>query len=273
MKTICVANQKGGVGKSALATQFALYLQRLGRSVVVVDLDHQQNTSRSLRVNPAVAVADFTATDLLTDPQIPDLSFGGLIVVPGHDSLTLLERRREEHNGFATNLRNALRAWAAADICIIDTNPNPDIRYAAALISTDYVLAPIQLNQEALEGMHGFINHPRYGITKIKATLNPRLKFLGILPNLVEPTPFQRGNLQALAAKYGTRLLSQRDATGAITFAYIPKRSAMAEAQAAGLFLPDLPKTAARQAWREIKPVFDMILAGMDLTPVTEVSA
>ena len=273
MKTLVLANQKGGVGKSALVTQLALYLHRQGRSVVVVDLDHQQNTSRPLRENPGVTVAEFTATDLLTDPYLPDIKAAGIVLVPGHDSLTQLERRREEHNAFATNLRNALKAWAAVDVCIIDTNPSPDIRYASALISADYVLAPIQLNQEAIEGIYGLINHPRYGVTRIKATLNSNLTFLGILPNLVEPTPFQRGNLQALAARFGTRLLCRRDATGAIAFGYIPKRSAMAEAQAASVFLPDLPKTAARDAWREIKPVFDMILSGMSLEPVQEAQA
>ncbi len=273
MKTLVLANQKGGVGKSALATQLAHYLHRQDRKVVVVDLDHQQNTSRPLRDNPAVTVAEFTSTDLLTDPNVADLPRAGIVIVPGHDSLTQLERRREEHNAFATNLRNALKAWADFDVCLIDTNPNPDIRYASAVISTDYLLAPIQLNQEAIEGIYGLINHPRYGITRIKATLNPNLTFLGILPNLVEPTPFQRGNLQALAARFGMRLLCRRDETGAIAFGYIPKRSAMAEAQAASVFLPDLPKTAARDAWREVKPVFDMILAGMALEPITEAQA
>ena len=273
MKTLVLANQKGGVGKSALATQLAYYLNRQGRSVLVIDLDHQSNTSRPLRDNPAVSVADFTAADLLSDNYLPDLPKGGIVLVPGHDSLTQLERRREDHNAFATNLRNALKGWAAFDVCLIDTNPNPDIRYAAALISADYVLAPIQLNQEAIEGIYGLINHPRYGITRVKAALNPGLRFLGILPNMVEPTPFQRGNLQALAAKFGPRLLCRRDEGGAITFGFIPKRSAMAEAQAASVFLPDLGKTAARDAWREVKPVFDMILAGMDMPCAKEVKA
>jgi chromosome partitioning protein len=273
MKTLVLANQKGGVGKSALATQLALYLKHQGKAVLVIDLDHQQNTSRPLRENPVVTVADFTSADVLTDPYLADLAPAGLVLIPGHDSLTQLERRREEHNAFATNLRNALKSHAAFDVCIIDTNPNPDIRYAAALISAGYVLAPIQLNQEALEGIYGLINHPRYGITRIRAALNPDLKFLGILPNLVEPTPFQRTNLQALAAKFGTRLLSRRDDSGAIVFGFIPKRSAVAEAQAASVFLPDLAKTAARDAWREIRPVFDMILKGMDIAITKEIDA
>ncbi len=271
MKTLVLANQKGGVGKSALATQLAHYLHRRGRTVLIIDLDHQQSTSRPLRDHAAVTVADISSADLLTDPYLPDLPRAGFVLVPGHDSLTQLERRREDHNAIATNLRQALTAQATFDVCLIDTNPNPDIRYASALISANYVLAPIQLNQEAIEGIYGLVNHPRYGITRIKAMLNPNLKFLGILPNLVEPTPFQRGNLQALAAKFGTRLLCRRDASGAIAFGYIPKRSAMAEAQAAALFLPDLPKTAAREAWREVKPVFDMILAAMEIELVSEV--
>lgn len=89
---------------------------------------------------------------------------------------------------------------------------------------------------------------------------------------MVEATPFQRANLQTLATRYRDKLLST-EGEGGRTFGYIQKRSAIAEAQAAGVFLPELAKTSARDTWRELKPVFDMILARMALPIVSEASA
>ncbi len=272
MKILAFANQKGGVGKSAIATQFAHYLRTRGLSVLVIDLDHQQNTSAPLRLNSGVDVAACTASAVFETDGSPPIPVGPFVLVGGDDCLSTLERQAQNHNAFANRFRSALAAWARFDVCIIDTNPNPDIRYATALICATHVLAPVQLNQEAIAGISALLGHPRYGVKRIQASLNPTLKFLGILPNMVEPTPFQRGNLQALATNYGNLLLSRRTADG-VSFGYIQKRTAIAEAQAAGAFVGDMTKTSARDAWREIKPVFEMVAAGMGLGADQQVTA
>ncbi len=269
MKVLVFANQKGGVGKSALATQLPHYISRQGLSVLVADLDHQQNTSRPLRLNRSVTVADFTASDVFEAETPPSVPAGRFVLVGGDDRLSTLERRPGDHNAFANRFLSALKAWSRFDVCIIDTNPNPDIRYATALIGATHVLAPIQLNQEAIEGIASLLGHARYGVRLIQSTLNPSLQLLGILPNLVEPTPFQRRNFEALAKNYSGLLLSRRTETG-LAFGLVQKRTAIAEAQAAGAFVGDLTKTSARGAWSELRPVFDMVLAGLDLKPDME---
>lgn len=271
MKTLVLANQKGGVGKSALATQLAHYLVRLGQSVIVLDLDHQQNTSRSLRANWRVEVANFTASDVFESATLPLPAATRFVLVPGDDRLSGLERQPEVHNLFAGRLRSALNTWARFDVCIIDTNPNPDIRYAAALISAQFVLAPIQLNQEAIDGISALLGHPRFGIGRIQKTLNPDLILLGFLPNLVEATPFQRANLQLLVSRFGGQFLSRKSG-GDPAFGYIQKRTAIAEAQAAGEFVAEMPKTSARDTWREIRPVFDLIIEKMELTTLSDLA-
>lgn len=266
MKILVLANQKGGVGKSAIATQLAHYGRSLGLSVLVIDLDHQQNTSEPLRKNRQTVVAGFTASALFEADEPLELAATPLTLIPGDDRLCALERQADRHSRFATRFRAALKRTTPFDLCLVDTNPNPDIRCAAALISADYVLSPVQLNQEAIAGIAGLLGHTRYGIGRIQATFNPTLSFLGILPNLVEATPFQRANFKALATQFGNRLLSCGHA-GERRLAYIPRRSSIAEAQAAGLFVPDLGKTSARETWSELKPVFDMILTAMGLAP------
>ena len=261
MKILTLANQKGGVGKSAVTTQLAFYCAKVGLRVLVLDLDHQRNTSAPLIQSGRAAVASFAASELLMNGT-QTLPGGDVVLVAGDDRLSGLERQPQLHNTFVNHLHAFLQAAAGRfDIALIDTNPNPDVRYVAALVVSDHLLSPVQLNQEALSGIGALLNHPRYGFHNIKATLNNKLDFMGILPNLVEPTPFQRDNLKQLVARYAKFLIALPESG----YAHIPKRSAIAEAQASGLALFDLKKTAAREAWAEIKPSFDALLKHMNL--------
>ena len=67
MKTLVLANQKGGVGKSAVAVQFAYYLADvLKKRVLVIDFDHQRNTSKAIRTGGLATVSAITSSRLLT---------------------------------------------------------------------------------------------------------------------------------------------------------------------------------------------------------------
>ena len=252
MKTLVLCNQKGGVGKSAVATLLVHLLAHRGRRVLAIDLDHQGNFSKPLRLSGRVAVSAFASDALLTDspPALPDQPF---VLVPGGRGLLGLERQPALHTPFARNFRTFLAAVDSAfDVCVVDTNPNPDIRVIAALVSADFVLSPMQLNQEAMDGVSGLLNHERVGLRKIKAVLNPKLALIGLLPTMVEPTPFQKANFVQVVQQYHPLMIRIGEGPGA--FASIPRRSCIAEAQAEGAVLWEMKKTAARDAWREIEP-------------------
>ncbi len=273
MKTLVLANQKGGVGKTAVATLLAHYLRRHGRRVLVIDLDHQGNLSQALRLSGRAVETSFGASRLLAEPVGAPASDGcavtscGLampqgefVLVPGDQHLLTLERQPDRHNAFATHLRRCLRSLAARfEVCLVDTNPNPDIRVIAALASADAVLSPIQLNQEAMDGVGGLLNHERVGVRRIKAVLNPGLQLVGLLPVMVEATPFQRANFTQLVQHYHRLLIRTGEGPG--DFAAIPRRSAVAEAQAAGEVLWEMKKTAARDAYKEVEPSLRVIAA------------
>ena len=259
MKTLVLANQKGGVGKSAVATLLAHHIARQGRRVLAIDLDHQANFSKAVRLSQRAAIAPVTSDALLTTPvnSTPDAP---LVLVPGDRALIGLERQPALHTPFARNLHAFLAAVDGRfDVCVIDTHPNPDIRLIAALASADFVLSPIQLNQEAMDGVSALLNHERVGVRKIKAVLNPRLHLIGLLPTMVEPTPFQKGNFVQLIQQYRSLLIPVGAGIG--EFAFIPRRSAVAEAQATGAVLWEMKKTAARDAWKEIEPSIARIAA------------
>jgi chromosome partitioning protein len=223
-----------------------------------------------------VAVAEVPASALLTQasPVIPAADF---VLVAADQGLSGLERQPSLHNDFANHLRVFLKAMDARfDVCLIDTNPNPDIRMIAALASTDCVLSPIQLNQEALDGVHALLNHPRVGVRKITSMLNPKLHLIGLLPVMVEANPFQRENFLQLVQKFHPILIPYGPKPG--QYASMPRRSAVAEAQAEGLVLWEMKKTAARDAWREIEVAMVVIAkavldgAPTQKTPVTPIN-
>ncbi len=83
------------------------------------------------------------------------------------------------------------------------------------------MLSPIQLNQEAMDGVSGLLNHQRVGVRKIKAVLNPKLQLIGLLPTMVEPTPFQRANFVQIVQQYHPLMIRIGDGPG--DFASIPQ--------------------------------------------------
>jgi chromosome partitioning protein len=270
MKTLVLANQKGGVGKSAVATLLAHHFRQLGLRVLAIDLDHQGNFSDPVRKSQRAAVAEVPASGLLaqSNPAIPPAEF---VLVAADPELSGLERQPALHNTYANHFRAFLVAMDSRfDVCIVDTNPNPDIRMTTALASADCVLSPIQLNQEAMDGVSALLNHPRVGVRRIRAVLNPKLHLIGLYPTMVEATPLQRENFMQLLQKYSPMLIPIGSKPGEI--ASMPRRSAVAEAQAEGLVLWEMKKTAARDAWREIEPGLRFI-ANTVLAPPPEEAA
>ena len=258
MKTLVLANHKGGVGKSAVATLLAQRAHAQGHRVLAIDLDHQGNFGSAVAPSKQARSAAVTSDQLFASGRV-DLPTSRFVLVPAGDGLLGLERQPQQHTPFARSLRDFLRAVDTHfDLCVIDTNPNPDIRLIAALATGDFVLSPIQLNQEAIDGVRALLHHPRVGFHKIKAVLNPKLTLIGLLPTMVEPTPFQRANFIELVQKYAPLMIRLSDAAG--DFARLPRRSAIAEAQADGLLLWEMKKTAARDAWVEIEPSLRHIL-------------
>jgi len=270
MKTIALANQKGGVGKSAITCQLAYYLAASGQRVLVLDFDHQGNTTKAMRTGGLATVSQMPASRVLT-AAVGGVEDEALVVLPADgDELRGLERRDDEHQAFVTHLAGFLEAVAGSfDVALIDTNPNPDIRQLAALVTASHVLSPIELTQESVDGIGALLNDDTVGVRQIQATIRPDLVLLGVLPNKVDGTsPFQRSNMRDLATHYADLLIPMSDG-----YAAVPKTTAIAEAQAAGVPVWTLGrevggpvKTSAREAWARIRPVFERIASLTELS-------
>lgn len=270
MKTLLLTNQKGGVGKTAVCTLLAHYLAWRGQRVLAIDLDHQGNFGQALRLSGRVSVAVVGSDQVFADAEVP-LPAEDFVLLPAGAGLLALERQPQLHTPFARQWRAFFeRLDGQFDVCLIDTNPNPDIRVLAPMASADCVLSPVQLNQEALSGVVGLLSHERVGVRRVAERLNPKLRFLGILPTMVEPTPFQKANLARVLTRHGDLLIPLSPGPG---FAQLPRRSAVAEAQAVGSLLWEMKKTAARDAWRDIEPTLRTLVRLLGVGVVGDAAA
>lgn len=288
MKILTVANEKGGVGKTFIATQFAMYCAlKFNLRTALIDLDQQGNSSKCLEAGGFAVKEKVKAADLLLDSQELSLSHERFVYFEADRRLSLLEKQGDQaHGAFVDNLIAALdKLRHSFDLVVIDTNPNPDIRSQSGLLVCTHLISPIQLTKEPIDGIAALFER----IEEISA-LNPSLPggFLGMVPNLVESGNFQVQNGRKLMEAFGKLLLAVKEikpifykdeqgnikpkldektggtaCTSAVTYAAIRRHAGIAEAQSLGR--PIWTMETQKNAWAEMKRTFFAILEGMDI--------
>lgn len=265
MKTLVIAAEKGGTGRSALLCQFAHYLRRVRRArVLVVDLAEPACSTASLIRTDRAVVLDGERAFAIANTQSGWMRAPRIQVLPGCVAHGLSSELAESSARYYVNLRHLLRVVTPfADICLIDCPPLPDLRAVCAEANADAVLSPIVLSREAFDSVDDLINSP-HGIRNVRARLNPSLRFFGLLPNMVEDTPLQRAQARTLRAQMSAWLIPDlRDPNG---YLHLPRLDAIAQAQATGVSVLDLARrdATARNAWRSMRHCFDALALRVD---------
>ena len=181
---VSIINHKGGVFKTSLTASLGAGLARVGKRVLVMDIDHQMDLTKSL----------FDITSLPTEgPQLSECvlnkeSLDKLIlptrakdldIIPSDEGLVCVDIALVNQMGRENNLKTCFKETtklAEYDFLLIDHPPSLALLVTNALVASDYFLVPVAAEYLALSGLMHFANT----VTQVR-DLNPYLEFLGVV--------------------------------------------------------------------------------------------
>lgn len=181
-KTICIANQKGGVGKTTTSVNLSSALATLGKRVLLIDMDPQGNASSGLGIKRYesqdansyhVLIGEKTLSEATQNTVNPKLKISTANPDLVGAEIELVDMPQREHR-----LKQAITTVADQyDFVIIDCPPSLGLITLNALNAADSFLVPLQCEYYALEGLSQLLNTA--GL--IKKNLNPQLHIEGIV--------------------------------------------------------------------------------------------
>jgi chromosome partitioning protein len=225
-RVFCVANQKGGVGKTTTTVNLAAGLAQVGQRVLVIDLDPQGNATMGSGIDKrqlAASVYDvLLETTPLRDARVRADKAGYDVLGANRElagaevELVGVERRERR-------LKAALADVAGDyDFVLIDCPPSLSLLTLNGLVSAHGVVVPMQCEYFALEGLSDLVNT----IKQVHANLNPDLQLIGLLRVMFDPRiTLQQQVSDQLKSHFGDKVFN----------AVIPRNVRLAEAPSYGV--------------------------------------
>ena len=207
-RVIAIANQKGGVGKTTSSVNLAAALARLGKNVLLIDLDPQGNATVSVGVDKDqlnASVFEVLVGECKARAAIVHVEQAGIDLLPANGDLTAAEVVLLEENMGPKRLRKVLKKVRDQyDAIIIDCPPTLNMLTLNALTASDGIVVPVQCEFFALEGLSSLMST----IDTIQSELNPDLHIDGLLRTMHD----RRNNLandvsNQLVSHFGMKVL------------------------------------------------------------------
>jgi chromosome partitioning protein len=207
MRTLAIANQKGGVGKSTLTVHLAYAALESGLRVLLVDMDKQGSLSLTFTA-PKGTEPGLVASKLYdAEPssEQPQIVSDRLSIIRADNGLLTIDKAE---NQVIRRPAQALRHFANNfDLCLIDTPPLLGVRLMASLAAADYVVTPVSVGLYELAGVADLMQTIHVVRTQ---GFNPRLKHVGILPMKTNNrSSEEREGLATLRQRYGAAILPE----------------------------------------------------------------
>ena len=243
-KTIAIANQKGGVGKTTTSINLSASLAAKGKKVLVIDTDPQGNTTSGFGVEKNDL--DNTVYELmLSECSIKECILNdvieGVSIIPSNVNLAAAEIELIGVDRKEYILKREVE-WIKDnyDYIIIDCPPSLSMLTINAMTTADTVLVPIQCEYYALEGLSQLI----HTINLVKERLNPDLDIEGVVFTMYD----SRTNLSMQVVENVKSNLSQK-----VFQTLIPRNIRLAEAPSYGMPINAYdPKSAGAEAYMQL---------------------
>ena len=225
-KIICIANQKGGVGKTTTTVNLSAGLAKQGQRVLLVDLDPQGNATMGSGIDKReveLSVYDVLLESATVKEAAVKADKCGYDVLSANRELAGAEVELVQLEQRDQRLRKALAAADADyDFVLIDCPPSLSMLTLNGLCSAHGVIVPMQCEYFALEGLTDLVNT----IKQVHANLNKDLKIIGLLRVMFDPRiTLQVQVSDQLKAHFGNKVFDT----------VIPRNVRLAEAPSYGL--------------------------------------
>lgn len=227
---IAVLNQKGGVGKTTSTINIAAYLAKMGKSVLVVDLDPQGNATSGfgLPKEHEATTYDILINAVPLGQVVTEVDIENIALLPANNDLAGAEVELVNLADREQSLKRALMT-AAYDYILIDCPPSLGLLSINALVAADWVLIPVQAEYYALEGLTQLLST----VQRVREGLNDNLELLGVVVTMYDGRTSLSDNVyKELQKHFGTKLFKT----------VIPRNVRLAEAPSHGKTIADHDK-------------------------------
>lgn len=243
-RTLVIANQKGGVGKSTSAMNLGLALAEKGQRVLLIDLDPQGGLTAAFGIDSydirrsAFSLIMYNHVSLA---RVMRPVRDRLALVPASIDLAASEVQLAGVNDRVQRLRVSLRrSQLPFDFVLIDTPPGLGILAANGLVAADEVLIPVQCQYLAMRGVRALIDT----IVRVKKNLNASLRLAGLFATMYRPESIHSQEVvEELRSVFGSKMLNT----------LIQYDDVVAEAPVVGLSLLEyMPRHPIAQGYRAL---------------------